>query len=161
MRYPPPGRGYPPPGRRPGPPPPPTFSWTPYIIFGFVLFMVLSAAPRLGFWPMMILLLVGIPLIKNVMAWASRYWAEHKNEWVNPGSASVPEEKRKNRTYRANSSYAQTAEKPKRQPEYTVGDDGELVEIDPSLAGAEADDLDSLLGDEKPARRQHSRDSFV
>jgi len=85
--------------------------------------MVLAVAPRIGFMPMIILLVVGIPIIKNLAASASRYL-----------EAQI---------YRATSSYAQEPEKPKRQPEYTVGDDGELVE------------REAVLEDEKPKRSRH------
>jgi len=102
--------------------------------------MVLAVAPRIGFMPMIILLVVGIPIIKNLAASASRYLEAQRRESV---EVNAPPEKRKNRIYRATSSYAQEPEKPKREPEYMVGDDGELVE------------REAVLEDEKPKRNRH------
>lgn len=96
--------------------------------------------------PLIILLVVGIPIIRNLITFVSRTAEARRHE---APEANARPEKRKNRTYRAGTSYAQEAEKPKREPEYTVGDDGELVE------------LDAVLEDEKPRQRQSGRDSFV
>ncbi|MFN8378291.1 MAG: hypothetical protein U0452_06420 [Anaerolineae bacterium] len=101
------------------------------------------------FWPLIILaVVVGIPVVRGLLASAGRYRDTHRTS--DPFAAEGEEpEKRKTRPFRASSSYAQEPEKPKRHAEYTVGDDGELVE------------LDDVLEDEKPKRGQNSRDGFV
>ena len=147
MRYPPPGRGYPPAGRPPGPSP--AFSWAPYIIIGFVLFAVLGFAPLMRYWPVILLVVVvGIPAVRWLLASAARYRDTQRTSDSFTAAGERPE-KRKNRTYRAGTSYVQEPEKPKREPEYTVGDDGELVE------------REAILEADKPKRSQNGRDSFV
>ena len=138
--------------RRPTPPAPPQFSWMPYIILGVVLFVVLALAPRIGFWPMMLLLIVGIPLGKRMLAMISEYFATQNSEsGPSVDSAEAGGGKRKNRPYRASSAYTDDFEdeKPKNRPEYIVGDDGELVELD--AAGEE----------EKVKRGRDNRDYYV
>ena len=121
--------------RRPTPSAPPHFSWTPYIVMGVVLFIVLALAPRIGFRPMMLLLIIGIPIGKRMLAMISEYFATHNTESGQPDDvADGYGGKRKNRPYRASSAnaYDFEDEKPKNRPEYMVGDDGELVELESS-----------------------------
>lgn len=146
-RYPPPGHRYPPSGRPPGPPP--AFSWMPYVIMGVILFGLLLIVPRMGWMGMMILFFVGIPIVKGLLNTANRTWAERGNAHAATLEDDEPPEKRKRRTYRASSSYTAEAEKPKRQPEYTVGDDGELVELDPAIE------------QEQARRSQNTREPYV
>ena len=131
---------------RPTPPAPPKFSWTPYIVMGVVLFIILAVAPRIGFWPMLLLLVVGVPIVRKVLANVRERYDERTTARMSGEPA-----KRKTRPYRAASATATEdveEEKPKRRPEYTVGDDGELIEIDPDLL-------------EEQARRNQSRHDSV
>jgi hypothetical protein len=130
------------------PPVPPKFSWMPYIIMGVILFGLLLLVPRMGWMGMIIVFFVGIPIVKGLLAMANRTWAERSNRGEST-AGEYGDEKPKRRPYRAPSAYTRDAEKPKREPEYTVGDDGELIE------------LDSALEEDAPKRSRGGGDFYV
>lgn len=108
----------------------PIASW---ITTGAVLFVLLVIMPRFGVWGLLIFLMVGIPIIRGVahtLTSALEDYSQQRRE----REPVMSREESGSRTYRAPSAgYAYDNEKPKRRPEYVVGDDGELVEVDPGL----------------------------
>lgn len=120
-------------------------STTTWIAIGVVLFIVLLAVPRLGMWGLMIFLLVGIPIIKSVVRAVTSAVDDNTRRRANYAQPDA-----RSRAYRAPSAHPleYEEEKPKRRPEYVVGDDGELVE------------LDEVLEDEKPKHGQSSGGNF-
>jgi hypothetical protein len=124
--------------RRPGQPSTP--SWFPWAVFFATALVVMFIVPRFGWMSLLLFVWLGIPLLRRVLnSVASNYAARNASpedekaksgetddrpgSWANPA-----------RAWRAPSAYAaehEESEKPKRRPEYVVGDDGELVEVEP------------------------------
>jgi hypothetical protein len=106
--------------------------------------VVMFIVPRFGWMSLLLFVWLGIPLLRRVLTNLSqRYAARSASPDVDkakPGDSSAQTDPWSNRAYRAPSAYAaadETSEKPKRRPEYVVGDDGELIEVEPAAEAGE------------------------
>ncbi len=108
--------------------------WVKWLIIGLLVLAALAVIPKLGIFGWILFFMFGVPFLKKVAAEFTRMLDGSTGHGMNE------------RTYRAPSAYDEPIdpmeyeEKAKRRPEYSVGDDGELVE------------LDSLLEEDKPKR---------
>lgn len=111
--------------------------WVKWLIVGLLVLAALAVIPKLGIFGWILFFMFGVPFLKKLAAVFSQtlddYTAGHGHDM-------------RERRYRAPSAYDEPVddleyeEKAKRRPEYSVGDDGELVE------------LDALLNEDKPKR---------
>lgn len=108
--------------------------WVKWLVIGLLIVAALAVLPKLGMFGWIVFFMFGVPVLKRMAAAFSRTLDDYSGHGTGE------------RTYRAPSAYDEPVsdleyeEKAKRRPEYSVGDDGELVE------------LDALLNEDKPKR---------